>query len=80
MRALVRAAVIAVVEEEEEEEEVVEDLAVIDRLAVMVDVEMTATEGIAFSQSIIRMYQLQSSVCVKFTCAQLDATICLMLF
>lgn len=64
--------VVAVVAVEAAWEEVVAvDLAVIDLLTVMVDVEMTATEGIAFSQSIIRML----SVAVQ--CACVRACVCM---
>lgn len=78
MKAVVKVAVTeAVMEAVVVVEEDVEALAVIDLLAVMEDVEMTATEGIAFSQSIIRIYQFQSSVCKKYCalCTQLDTTL-----
>lgn len=78
MKAVVKVAVMeAVMEAVVVVEEDVEALAATDLLAVMEDVEMTATEGIAFSQSIIRIYQFQSSVCKKYCalCTQLDTTL-----
>lgn len=61
------------------EEVVVADSVVIDRLAVMVDVAMTATEGIAFSQSIIRILSVAVQCVRETTCPQPDTTIRLML-